>query len=286
MPAAMLNMVPDNWGPKLFADSGCVTRTRTGPNAIRYDTPGHYAIILLTPQPRRIMAVSSDRRQVFGAAAGTLELVPASTELFAEWSCDKENFLFGLPPSKLREVAIAEYEDDRTDLALLKPGHIDRRAFALASMLGTEFSRAEEGAVNELFVDSLLTVFSTHLLRQYGRRRTRSFIRGGLPVSALRRVEDYIHGHLDERLPLLDLAAVSGYSPSHFVRAFRQSTGMAPHQYIVRLRLRRAESLLLEMKAPLAEIARRTGFGTHSHLTATMKRYWGTTPSELRRQRW
>src|SRR5206468_2270143 len=77
----MLSMVPDVWGPKLHVPAGSVTRTRTGPNAISFTAPSHFAIVMLGPQPRRTVALNSDSRKTFSAAAGTLELVPAQSEL-------------------------------------------------------------------------------------------------------------------------------------------------------------------------------------------------------------
>src|SRR5262249_7101035 len=57
--------------------------------------------------------------------------------------------------------------------------------------------------------------------------------RGGLAPAALRRVREYVNGHLERNIELKDLAAAAGLSPFHFARVFKQSEGMTPHEYVV-----------------------------------------------------
>lgn len=278
-------MVPDGWGPKLHSSAGSVTRTRTGPNAISFTAPSHFAIVMLTPQPQRIVALNSDKRKTFGAAAGTLELVPAQSELFAGWETPKENLLFAFSPERLQQLALAEFDNDTINLELLRPGHVDHGALRIAKMLENEFKHARNASVNELYVDSLITVFSVHLLRSYSRLGQRGIPRrqGGLPPKIMVRVVDFIHAHMGEKISLAELAGVAGFSPSHFSRAFRQSTGQAPHEFVLNLRLREVERLASNGDIPLSEVARLAGFSSQSHMTATMHQKWSRTPGEIRR---
>src|SRR5215469_3729575 len=69
-------------------------------------------------------------------------------------------------------------------------------------------------------------------------------IRGGLPRGALRRVREFVETHLDETVTIQALATVAGLSMYHFARAFKQSEGVTPHNYLVTCRVRRAQSLL------------------------------------------
>lgn len=278
-------MVPDGWGPKLHSSAGSVTRTRTGPNVISFTAPSHFAIVMLTPQPQRIVGLNSDKREKFSATAGTLELVPAQSELFAGWETPKENFLFALSPERLQQLAIAEFDNDTIDLEMLRPGHVDHAALRIARMLESEFKRARHSSPNELYLDSLITVFATHLLRSYSQLGQRGVPRrqGGIPPNIMTRVVDYIHAHMGEKISLAELAAVAGFSPSHFGRAFRQSTGLAPHEFVLGLRLREVERLASNGEIPLSEVARLTGFSSQSHMTATMHQKWLVTPGEIRR---
>ncbi|TWG95056.1 AraC family transcriptional regulator [Mesorhizobium sp. J18] len=282
----MLKFVPEAWGPQVHAPSGSVTRTRTGPNAISFTSEAYYAILLVTPQPERIMTLNSDKRNVFEAPAATLELVPQGAELFAEWRRPKENYLFALWPERLRALAIAEYDHDRIDFAPPASGQTDREAASLAQLLESEFRRIPDESINEIYVDSLLTVFGTHLLKRYGSRPVRpSRARGGLRTTIMSRVDDYIRANLAGRIYLADLAALAGVSPTHFARAFRQRTGQPPYQYITKERLRLVAELAKDHSLTIGEIAAKAGFATHSQMTATMRRYWGITPSDIRRGR-
>ena len=90
-------------------------------------------------------------------------------------------------------------------------------------------------------------------------------IRGGLPPRALRRVREYIEDHLEETISIEALAGIVGLSMYHFARAFKQSEGLTPHDYLVRCRVRRAQDLLASTDLPLSEIALASGFSDQSH---------------------
>jgi AraC family transcriptional regulator len=155
----------------------------------------------------------------------------------------------------------------------------------LAKMIESELSPSRLSAMNELYLDSLITIFSTHLLRRYSRIGQRFALsrRGGLAPKAMKLVIDYIHANIAGTISLVDLANVAGFSPSHFARAFSQSTGQAPYQFVLTLRLQEAKRLVLKGGVSIGEISKLAGFSSPSHMTATMHRMWAITPGELRR---
>ena len=106
--------------------------------------------------------------------------------------------------------------------------------------------------------------------------------RGGLSPAVTRRVCDYIAGHLDEKIRLDGLAALTGLSTDHFARAFHQSVGMPPHTYLLRRRLEEVEYMLRETHAPLSQIALATGFADQSHLARHFRRWAGMSPRQVR----
>jgi AraC-like DNA-binding protein len=108
--------------------------------------------------------------------------------------------------------------------------------------------------------------------------------RGGLAPGALRRVREYVEQHLSESVPTNVLARIAKLSLGHFNRAFRQSTGMSPHQYITRRRVATAEGLLEKTTRALAEIALDVGFADQSHFSRTFAAVTGETPSACRRR--
>jgi len=106
--------------------------------------------------------------------------------------------------------------------------------------------------------------------------------RGGLSPNVTRRVCDYIEGHLDEKIRLDGLAALTGLSTDHFARAFHRSVGVPPHTYLLRRRLEHVEHMLRQTHAPLSEIALATGFSDQSHLARHFRRWAGMSPRQVR----
>jgi transcriptional regulator GlxA family with amidase domain len=106
--------------------------------------------------------------------------------------------------------------------------------------------------------------------------------RGGLPPRALRRVREFIEAHLEENISVQALADIAGLSMCHFARAFKQSEGVPPHDYLVQCRVRRAQQLLADTDLPLSEIAVAVGFADQSHCARRFREHFGLTPSGYR----
>jgi AraC-like DNA-binding protein len=106
--------------------------------------------------------------------------------------------------------------------------------------------------------------------------------RGGLPPRALQRVREFIEAHLEENISIQALADIAGLSMCHFARAFKQSEGMTPHDYLVQCRVRRAQELLAGTDLPLSQIAIAVGFADQSHCARRFREHVGLTPSRYR----
>jgi AraC-like DNA-binding protein len=105
---------------------------------------------------------------------------------------------------------------------------------------------------------------------------------GGLPPALTRHICEYIDSHLDEKIGLAALAAMAGLSVHHFARAFRQSVGMPPHNYLLHRRIETAQQMLRDTELPLSEIALTVGFSDHSHLARHFRKLTGMSPSAAR----
>ena len=92
----------------------------------------------------------------------------------------------------------------------------------------------------------------------------------------------HVEEHLDEPLPLAELAAIAGFSPHHFHRIFQHVTGEAPKEYLRRLRLERAVYRLKVSPDNVLQIALEAGFTTHETFTRAFTRRFGINPSEFR----
>jgi AraC-like DNA-binding protein len=83
---------------------------------------------------------------------------------------------------------------------------------------------------------------------------------------------------LDENHSLTSLAAEAHMSPFYFARVFSDLVGEPPHQYLVRIRLRRAAEFL-RRGASVTEAALKSGFPDVSHFSRTFHRRYGVPPS-------
>jgi AraC family transcriptional regulator len=80
-----------------------------------------------------------------------------------------------------------------------------------------------------------------------------------------------------------ELAAECHLSPRYFANAFKKSTGIAPHRWLVLRRVARARDLLSATDMALAEIAIVCGFADQSYFTRIFARYEGLSPGRWRR---
>ncbi|MEC5320851.1 helix-turn-helix domain-containing protein [Brenneria populi subsp. brevivirga] len=136
---------------------------------------------------------------------------------------------------------------------------------------------------NQLVLSSAATLLMIHTLREYTQLQwALPEVRGGLAPTVLRRIKEMMECRLGEPLTLTELAAEVGLSEFHFARMFRRSEGVAPHQYVMRRRLARAEEMLRHSALSITEIALACGFSSASHLSHRFKRERGMTPSALR----
>jgi AraC-like DNA-binding protein len=108
--------------------------------------------------------------------------------------------------------------------------------------------------------------------------------RGGLAPARANRICEYIESHLQENIALEVLAEIAQLSVHHFARAFRQSLGIPPHNYIVQRRVEHAQQLLRNTDLPLSEIAIVAGFTDQSHLARHFRTITGVSPSLARHQ--
>lgn len=107
--------------------------------------------------------------------------------------------------------------------------------------------------------------------------------RGRLAPWQTRRVMRFIDDKLGEKIGVRDFAAITSLGRSYFARAFRATVGEAPHTYLIRRRIERAQQLILLTDKPLAQIALECGLSDQSHLTRHFRRVVGVSPGAWRR---
>jgi AraC family transcriptional regulator len=144
-----------------------------------------------------------------------------------------------------------------------------------------ERESSADGESGLLFIDHLAYSVALRMLA-LGEKQCDSSP-NALPMVRLKRVIERMRTDLTEDIDLKTLAAESGYSRNHFLRMFRTATGQSPHQYLMRLRIEKAEEMMREMSLGLIDIALACGFSSHAHLTRVFRDVMGVTPSSYRR---
>ncbi|WP_439370338.1 helix-turn-helix domain-containing protein [Bradyrhizobium sp. PMVTL-01] len=104
-----------------------------------------------------------------------------------------------------------------------------------------------------------------------------------MPPRTVRRIREYVDAHIDQSISVKGLAEIASLSVCYFVRAFKKSVGITPHEYLMQRRVDLAMSLLSATEMPLAEIAAAAGFVDQSHCSRRFRRSVGMSPRDYRR---
>jgi AraC-like DNA-binding protein len=123
------------------------------------------------------------------------------------------------------------------------------------------------------FISTLAQMIARHA---DGRPRFREALIGH---QAVKQAREYLDAHFTENVTLAQLTAITGLSPFHLTRTFREIVGLPPHLYLTQVRVERAKTLLSQ-GWPLTHVAMETGFFDQSHFTKRFKRIVGVTPGQ------
>jgi AraC family transcriptional regulator len=138
-------------------------------------------------------------------------------------------------------------------------------------------------STGKLYAQTAAQMLAVHLLRYYTTPVHQiKDPTGGLTQRQVGQVKDFVLAHLNQDLSLTALSEQVGFSPYHFARLFRKTTGESPHQFVLSQRITHAKALLAESNDSLAQIALASGFANQSHFTQVFKRCLGVTPAGYR----
>jgi len=93
---------------------------------------------------------------------------------------------------------------------------------------------------------------------------------------------DYVHANLHRKLSLDRLASSANISRSHLCRLFKDEVGMAPGQYIQKLRMEEVSIHLATTLKSVKQIMMEVGYSDKSLFVRHFKKAQGLTPSEYR----
>lgn len=246
----------------------------------------HYLGVNADPEPVTIEVKGTHGYRAVTLAPGSGWLAPAG-DPFSLRLLDAGTHAyvrFSIEPQRLNRLVSAD-GDGANRVELRRTYHVGGPR--VLHLIGALTAEASDGTPSGLaFVETVTSALSQQLVQQAGVvAPPAERARGGLAPGVKRRVLELMHARPESRLTIEELAREAGLSPAHFMRAFRESVGSAPHQYLVSLRLERARRMLDTPDAALSEVALTTGFADQAHFTRVFKRRFGVTPGAVVRAR-
>jgi AraC family transcriptional regulator len=246
-----------------------------------FDGPALYLCFGLSGRREdSVVTVDGERPTRFVEIANRFHVVPAGARF--------EGFSVPATPQRLVQV----YLDTRAgalhpdiDLGEIAPrlAALDAPLVATARKFEAALSAPDAAPLGRLYGETLGCALAVEILRwQRGNRDFARPVRGGLSAPQLRRVTAFIEGHLADEIGLVQLADLVGLSPWHFCRAFKRSTGVPPHRFLVQSRVERAKRLLADRGASVTEVALALGFGGSTQFARAFRAAVGSSPREYR----
>ncbi|MBP7079876.1 MAG: helix-turn-helix transcriptional regulator [Rhodocyclaceae bacterium] len=165
--------------------------------------------------------------------------------------------------------------------AFVTPMHFsDQLVGASALQLLNEIQKGSQA--DEGFMERLSCVMLEQCYRVLTTPGTGGINPRHVHFSRLQVTLNFIHENLTDDLSATTLAKRANLSLAHFRRIFEEAIGMAPHRYIMHVRLEQARKLLSASPLPISRIAQECGFSSQSHLTACFRGAHAVTPADFR----
>lgn len=239
----------------------------------------HGIIVHLKPE-RNSLRRMGDCLEVENVNVGDVAIIPAKVNHWQRIEAEvSEAILLTIEPQLISTIAHETVPNEKVELisTFARPDPLIQH---LALNLHANLNSSN---YDRLYAESLFHALSMHLLRYYA---TRQFAfkeyTGGLPPYKLRQAINYINDNLDQKIKLGDVAQLMDISQFYFSHLFKESTGIAPYQYVIKQRVEKAKELIKASKLPLAKIALECGFSSQSQMTWHFRRSVGVTPKVYR----
>jgi|SRR5579883_2523675 len=238
-----------------------------------YRSPNHHTLSLYLAGGRQIRR-RCGRRLLSGGQPGILCIMPAGED--SDWDVagpvEMLHFYFSD-----RDIEAAVGDEWRGNRRIQEATFVREPIITdlMRALLRLDWDRGADRIVISHLALSLIALVLKVDGENGGRTR-----KGGLPPRVLCKINEFIQANMDKALTVSELAGLSGLSPFHFSRAFREATGLAPHRYVMQRRIERAAALIKLGDKPLAEIALETGHSSQSHLARRFREQFGVSPTD------
>ena len=170
---------------------------------------------------------------------------------------------------QIKDFSLAEYR-----------GISDKTVYGFAAEMNKEMEQEQLPA--RMYIQSLAICLSIHLGTQYQTSGKSIYApKAKLSSLQLKQVLEYCNAFLRDDFGVDDLAALIHLSPFHFSRLFKNTLGVAPHQFVLQMKIERAKQLMKKIGGPLSQIAYELGFADQAHFSNAFRKVVGISPSQF-----
>ena len=137
---------------------------------------------------------------------------------------------------------------------------------------------------HELIIQALNTQIAVCLIRQ-SKSNVIEYINNHRysEKNYINKVIEFLRTQYNKDFSFKDVAKIANFSPYHFIHIFKEETGKTPHEYLLDVKIEKAQELLRLKRNNITEICYMCGFNNISHFTTVFKKKVGVTPSEYRK---
>ncbi len=244
--------------------------------------PSQHTINIYT-NPFQAKVKINNRWQSKSCAMGDVGIFPAQQVApAAEFEQELGIIHLYLEPIILVQAAYESVNTDRVEIVQQLQTHD-----LLIQQLGLSLKRELEIGVgsSRLYAESVATMLAVHLLKRYCVHQPviREYA-SGLPSHKLKTAIAYINDNLEQNISLTEIATTLHMSPHYFATLFKQSTGVAPHQYLTQCRIERAKHYLAK-NLSITQVSQLVGYQSQSHFAKVFRKYVGITPKLYQQSR-
>ena len=242
----------------------------------------HYLVLHLGGAKRVTRSGEGSAREV-DVLSGQLTVVPAGSSYRWRTAGPIDFVHLYIDPKRMDRVVAEVFDRDPRCIELQDP--IGLPAPVIGSLLVAMLEEATDVlSPPKLYLEGLYDAVLLRLVRRATNASEAPIgARQAIAPYRLRRVCDFVAGHLAEDIDIQSLADVAGLSRFHFSRAFQQTTGYSPYGYVLQQRVAHAKLGLSDPKRSIAEVAQASGFNSSSQFSATFKKLVGVGPREWRK---
>lgn len=144
---------------------------------------------------------------------------------------------------------------------------------------------SEEVLILDYMDHCLLNCYMIYCQEILTRENSLKLVYGSSRKEVIKRVslaKEFLQTNYHKKITLEDVAGYSSFSVNHLIRTFDQAFNQTPYQFLMRLRLQRAQTLLKDTEYPINEIANIVGFESTSSFIRLFREYFNITPLKYR----